>query len=267
METIMETLGDKPLFGVISSGKKNMMYTLRIAYDVLNEHDKKVDTFFSYACNLSTEPLLAESKAHEICEKIGIQLRSTADFPLIPLIEITETGAARKERERQEMMEKREAEFEEQYKDVELLDCFVQGQYIDQKVADVGKIDYDYVHWLSRGTVAAPTPFGMNIRLAKRYIELNPPTSVYVGVLEHPIELELTIKSRFDVESMYGWRTMVRCADSDGNVIVFYTNSKKILEHDDGTTLRIQAIVSKQSEYRGIKNTTLKKPKIMKEKV
>lgn len=263
-----------PVCGIITSGSQNKMYTLRFVYNVYvyssnaSTPDALSHQRTDHVTNLSIDQVTAEEKASKICEQQGLELRSHANFELFHIIrnnsEEARAQAEREETEKREYHAKIEAEVVQRVSVAK----FVSGKYVDQLVADVALTDSNYVIWLASNETHGVTLFDINVRIAKQYLIENPPkvsTSEWFSEIGRPIERLMTIKDiKFIPATMYGSTNVVKCEDEIGNEFSFFTVSKKFIELELGTKIKVSAIINDHKTFNDVKVTTLKKPKIIK---
>ena len=86
--------------------------------------------------------------------------------------------------------------------------------------------------------------------------------SSYVGEVDSKIDLEVTFSNIIFYETMYGTMRIYLFVDEDNNQIVWKTGTVKDLEIGD--KLLLSAKVKEHTEYKGVKQTMVLRPKFKK---
>jgi hypothetical protein len=135
--------------------------------------------------------------------------------------------------------------------------------------------DNDYV-WNLRVSLAGDTvpirSFGIaasligvyqneQARLAKERAAAANTTSEWIGEIGGKIELDVCVESVRYLDGAYGTTTLINYRDSVGNVFVWFGSGYKDVK--PGDTIRIKGTIKGHDEFRGVKQTTLTRVKVM----
>lgn len=255
-------INSKPLYGFISTGDKTAMYTLRIMESCLvgGPDGGSIMNLDYYVKNLSNNKEKAEAVAAEICEDIGVPLKSDASFELNEIkrrkSEMLAAEREAYEKEIQERQEKIEREFDSSV----LESVFLSGKYIGKTPAEA---DLGYLFWLAeQGVSGSKSKYDINVQIAQNYIEQNNIQKPgYVGIVGEQIELELKLISCYTTNGRF-LSYVFKSVTPTGEAVVFFSTSKKFLALKDGDTFKITGLVRSQDEYNGQNSTVINKPKM-----
>lgn len=262
----MAVVESKALYSFISTGDKTAMYTLRImCLDTVQwgaESFKEMNHY--YIQNLSNDKATAEAKAVEMSALMQLPFKGNADFDLNE-IRRNRDAQAKEQREAAERAHvERLAALEAERVELIQAGVMIMGKHTGKTAAEVAADDLGYLFWLA-GEIEASGKLGICAKIAADYIES---TGIqlpgYVGEIEQPIELTLTLKRAFWTQSQYP--TLMHIATTpQGNEIVFFSVAQGFKEIEIGQTFTITGTVKEQREgWGGVKQTVINKPKLPK---
>lgn len=81
----------------------------------------------------------------------------------------------------------------------------------------------------------------------------------YTGEIGKRQDFDVTCTKTLGIEGNYGVRTMVKFADPDGRIIIWWATGE--VELEVGKQYRIKATVKKHEEYKGWKQTIVTRAK------
>ena len=87
--------------------------------------------------------------------------------------------------------------------------------------------------------------------------------SSFVGKVGESIEIEGKVIVTKEILSQYGTSMLLMLKDAEGNKIKTFSSAKWIWSINTGDTLTIKATVKDHEEYRGEKNTVIKRPRLI----
>lgn len=256
----------KSLYTFISTGDKTAMYTLRVMclcrVQVGEESFTEMRDY--YIQNLSNDKATAEAKAAEMSGMMQLPFKGNADFDLNEIRRNRDAQALEQreaaERAHNERLAAWAAERDEQIQ----AGVFIMGKHTGKTAAEVATDDLGYLFWLA-GEIEASGKLGICAKIAADYIES---TGIqlpgYVGTVDQPIELTLTLKRAFWTQGQYP--TLMHIATTaQGNEIVFFSVAQGFKEIEIGQQFTITGTVKDQREgWGGTKQTVINKPKLPK---
>lgn len=256
-----------PLFTFISTGDKCAMYTLRIMmqYQGHTCGEPYCFTDSEYVKNLSNDKAKAEHNAKEYSDLWNIPFKGNAEFELNEIRRSRDAEAAAKVAEYERIKAETIRHQEEEYDRVFNEGVMLTGKYTGKTIAEIIKIDPSYVFWMARQADGSKNIYTVGCELAAKYISDNKIESAgHIGQVGDVIEVDVLISRISPFEGFYGTSWVVTCFDDEFRMITFFTTSKRILNNEIGTRVRIQGTVSEHGEYQGYKQTMFKRPKIVK---
>lgn len=261
---------NRPICGVISSGDKNRMYTLRIIYHghiIDNNGIKTPTTIPVYSCNLSTNYKKALVKAGDILSQKNLPMRTAAEFGLEDIhrspkgnkAEMKRQIIAQRERERIEREEKEHAEIVQHIHN----GLFLSGMYVGQHVKDVAKTDISYIKYMANSTGQS---FNEKIHreMSVEYLAANPiASSEWLGKLNSDTELTLTYVSSTPINGIYGVTWLLRFLNEGHNMVTTFTTAKKLLALVAGDEIKATCLIKKHEVFNNDNVTQVKIKKIL----
>lgn len=255
------------LYSFISTGDQVAMYTLRI---MCRYHGMGASGPYSYnnpefVKILSNDKAKAESLAVEISADYGVEFRGNADFELNEIRRQRDALKAEEIAEVARIQLSREKEAAEQYDRVMNEGIFISGKYAGQTAMQVADIDLQYVFWLADQASNDKSIHNANAVIAFNYIhDNNVQKPAHVGSVGDVIEGVVTVLRKSPFEGMYGTSWVMTCRDSDNNIYSFFTTSRKLLDNEVGSEIKIKATIKEHSEYGNFPQNMLRAPKIVK---
>lgn len=256
----------KALYNFISTGDKTAMYTLRVMMmcrvQVGRESFNEMRDY--YIQNLSTDKATAEAKAVHMSELMDVPFKGNADFDLNEIRRNRDAQAleVRKAAERAhvERLAAWAAERDEQIQ----AGVFICGKYTGQTAAEVAAADVNYLFWMA-SEVEASGKLGVCAKIAADYIAANDVQRPgYVGEVDKPIEVTLTLNKAFWTQSQYPTLMHV-CTTANGEEVVFYSVAQGFKEIEIGQQFTITGTVKEhRTGWGGGKQTIVNKPKLPK---
>ncbi len=265
---------NRPVYGFISSGKFDMMYTLRIMYhgvEIVNREQFPC-TISHYARNLSTDFEKARIKASELLSEWSIPFNDMESFELLGgdiTRESTEARAERIESEREAKELKAAIEFNDAVETIFAVGRISSGKYVGLTIDELANADMPYMRWLYKTLMNKAHKDSKDvatIRLIDAWSVENEFDSAFIGVVGEKIEVDLKFISTHGYASLFvrGAMSYVhRFMDADRNEVTITSSAKAMMKLEHGKTYKIAATVKKHDYYSGINKTVLSRPKIM----
>ena len=250
----------------ISTGDKVAMYTLRVmCLDTVQwgaESFKEMNHY--YIQNLSNDKDTAESKAVEMSALMGLPFKGNADFELNEIRRVRDAEATAKREASERAYAERVAAWEAEKVEQIQAGVFILGKHTGLTAAEVAATDLGYLFWVAQQTDATGK-MAVCVAIAANYIkETGVELPGYVGTVDQPIELTLTLKRVVWTQSQYP--TLMHTAQTpEGNEVIFYSVAQGFKEIEIGQTFTITGTVKEQREgWNGQKQTIINKPKLPK---
>jgi hypothetical protein len=259
-----------PIYTFISTGEKTALYTLRCMYEVpvVIQGVNRVILKDYHVQNLSNDKAVAEEKAEYLSAQIGVPFKGNAEFDLneIRRRKSEEVAAQREAVERaiKEAEEKLQAEYVRSMQEGVLL-C---GKYRGMSPSEVE--DVDYLRWMASQTdLEAPeglerSKWSISCQIAAKWLKEHPvKESEWVGEVGDKINLHLKLCKIYFIQGQ--WPTILyKCITEDGDSVVFYTVASGFSNLIVGEWFDVTGTVKKLDEYKGVKQTVLNRPKLVK---
>ena len=259
-----------PLYTFISTGEKTALYTLRCMYEVpvVIQGVNRVILKDYHIQNLSNDKAVAEEKAEYLSAQIGVPFKGNAEFDLneIRRRKSEEVAAQREAVERaiKEAEEKLQAEYVRSMQEGVLL-C---GKYRGMSPSEVE--DIDYLRWMaSQIDLEAPeglerSKWSISCQIAAKWLKEHPvKESEWVG--EVGAKTVLTLKLQKVIFIRGQWPTILyKCVTGEGDAVAFYTVASGFIGLPVGQQFVVSGTIKEHTEYKGVKQTVLARPKLMK---
>lgn len=264
----------------ISYGEQCKMYTLHEIYHIEKViNGIKVKTSESrYVKNLANDRERAIQKAIEYAASRNIEFVST-DGARKELFEIKRQRTEDILRSKEEA-EKRRLEEEERYINEMLVvfedqfqsNSFTFGKYTGKTFQEVLEKDAGYVKYIIENSqLPHEHPRNLNDICANSlysYVDKNgyperpEDNSEFIGAKGDRIKVNVKVIKKMSFDSMYGIKTMYHFMDENNNVFVtFYSGNTWKL--DVGDTATIKGTIDKHQTYDNVKQTHIKRVKVM----
>ena len=121
-------------------------------------------------------------------------------------------------------------------------------------------VNAGYISMKRVGLIASAFTLVENEKQKK--ITRNTSNSEYVGEIKERITFEGTIKFATVIEGFYGVSTLYIIEDNEGNTFKWFCTSEKHFGYEADETYTFTGTVSKHEEYKGVKQTQLKRCKV-----
>ncbi len=259
-----------PIYTFISTGEKTALYTLRCMYEVpvVIQGVNRIILKDYHIQNLSNDKATAEEKAEYLSSQIGVPFKGNAEFDLneIRRRKSEDVQAQREavERAMREAEEKVQAEYVRSMQEGVIL-C---GKYKGMAPSEV--LDTDYLRWMAvQIDLEAPeglerSKWSISCQIVAKWLKDNPvKESNWVGEVGQKVILSVTLQKVYFIQGQ--WPTILyKGITEEGNIVVFYTVASGFSDLKVGEVFSVTGTIKKLDEHKGVKQTVLNRPKLVK---
>lgn len=255
----------------ISSGEKNMMYTLRRRFDEwvsMSSSDSVMITRDNYVRNLSIDANKAIEKAKLFIKDGAILLSNSDNLEDLEEIRRRESEEIKKERERREA----QYEIERESRNNNYQNTIIYEQKMPFGV-HCGKI----INTLPKGYLLFWIEFDNEdddvvIDCLQKYIishfpelaNIPKPNGNYIGNPKERMKFTATLVASFGFDGYYGWVNIAKFVTETGESLTYMGGND--IDLDIGDKMTFKATIKKHEEYKGEASTYINRIKEIKSK-